>query len=428
MALVDSSGFAHVRLTVTDIARSKKFYDDVFGWPTAVDATDQAGEDGVTDDPERFFGGVIYQTPQGTLFGLRPGGSGAFDSSATGLDHVSFAVESREALDRVASALSDADVEHGEVKDLTGAGLAILSFQDPDDINIELTAPLASPEETQEHPTVTDTNDVPEGENGLFVRDSGGEGRPVLLIHGWPLSGDAWSAQVPALQEAGYRTVVYDRRGFGQSDPGDGYDYDALSDDVDNILSDLDLREVTLIGFSMGGGEVARYASRHGLDRIHSVVFAAAVPPYLLTSDDNPDGPLGQEAAEGMEAGLKADRDAFFDDFMTQFFTAGDELKVTEEQRQEAVALCRKSDQQAALGCMEAFGTTDFRADLSAVSVPTLVIHGDSDGIVPFEGSGKRTHDAIEGSELVVVEGAPHGLNVSHAEEFNAALLAFLAK
>ena len=136
-------------------------------------------------------------------------------------------------------------------------------------------------------------------------------------------------------------------------------------------------------------------------------MFAAAVPPYLMKSDDNPDGPLTEEAASGMEQGLSEDRDAFFDDFITAFFTAGDDLKVSEEQRQDAVAHGQQSDQEAALGCMEAFATTDFRDDLTSVTVPTLVIHGDSDGTVPFEGSGKRTHEAIEGSELVVLEGAP---------------------
>ena len=442
MALVTSSGFAHVRLTVTDIGRSKKFYDTVFGWPIAVDASAKADEEGVKDDPEQFYGGVVYQTPQGTLFGLRPVGSSAFDSATTGLDHVSFAVESRDDLDAAAAALADADVEHGEIKSLDGAGIAILSFQDPDNINIELTAPLpggdkATQDKAAENDQPTENDGAREsddeaadakGGHNLHVRDSGGDGRPVLLIHGWPLSGDSWSAQVPALQEAGYRTVVYDRRGFGTSDPGDSYDYDALSDDVDNILTDLDLTEVTLVGFSMGGGEVARYASRHGLDRIRSVVFAAAVPPYLLKTDDNPDGPLTPEFAEQLEAGLKDDRDGFFDNFMTQFFSAGDELKVSEEQRQEALALCKKSNQEAALGCMKAFATTDFRDDLESITVPTLVIHGDSDGTVPFEGSGKRTHEAIDGSELVVVEDAPHGFNVSHLDEFNSALLAFLER
>jgi non-heme chloroperoxidase len=272
------------------------------------------------------------------------------------------------------------------------------------------------------------TSDKATGDHNLNVRDTGGDGRPVVLIHGWPLSGASWSEQVPALTGAGYRVVTYDRRGFGKSDPGDSYDYDALAGDLDNILTDLDLHDATIVGFSMGGGEIARYASRYGLDRVHSVVFAAAVPPYLLTTDDNPDGPLSEELAGQMRSGLESDRDAFFDDFMTQFFSAGDDLKVSEEQRQEALELCRLSDQGAALGCMEAFGTTDFRDDLTKITVPTLVIHGDSDGTVPLEGSGKRTHEAIEGSELVVIEQGPHGINTSHPEEFNRALLAFLEK
>lgn len=263
----------------------------------------------------------------------------------------------------------------------------------------------------------------------VHVEDSGGPGRPVVLIHGWPLSGESWSEQVGPLSAAGHRVVAYDRRGFGRSDkPSKGYDYDTLADDLDGVLKELELTDVTLVGFSMGGGEVARYIARHGEGRIHSVVFAAAVPPYLMKTDDNPDGPLTEDAATEMEDGLKADRTTFFDGFTKDFFSAGDDLKVTEEQRQAAIALCHQSDQTAALGCMEAFGTTDFRDDLMKITVPTLVIHGDSDGIVPLEGSGQRTHQAIPSSELVVVEGAPHGFNVSHAEEFNRALLHFLER
>ena len=272
------------------------------------------------------------------------------------------------------------------------------------------------------------TSEKTTGDHNLNVRDSGGDGRPVVLIHGWPLSGESWSEQLPALKEAGYRVVTYDRRGFGKSDPGDSYDYDALAGDLDNVMTDLDLTDATLVGFSMGGGEVARYAARYGLDRVHSVVFAAAVPPYLLQTDDNPDGPLTEDLAHQMRSGLESDRDAFFDQFTTQFFSAGDELKVTEEQRQAALELCRLSDQDAALGCMEAFATTDFRDDLTKITVPTLVLHGDSDGTVPLEGSGRRTHEAIEGSELVVIENGPHGINTSHPDEFNRALLAFLTK
>jgi glyoxylase I family protein len=142
MAIVQSSGFAHVRLTVTDIARSKAFYDQVFGWPVAIDASDSVNDPGVRDDPAQFYGGTVYQTPQGTLFGLRPVGSGGFDSAQTGLDHVSFAVGSRSDLEKAAEALTTAGITHGEVTDLTDAGQAILSFQDPDDINVELSAPL----------------------------------------------------------------------------------------------------------------------------------------------------------------------------------------------------------------------------------------------------------------------------------------------
>ena len=261
----------------------------------------------------------------------------------------------------------------------------------------------------------------------LHVEDSGGTGRPVVLIHGWPLSAEAWQAQVGPLSEAGYRVIAYDRRGFGRSEkPADGFDYDTLAADLAGILEERDLRDVTLVGFSMGGGEVARYVANHGEERLRSVVFAAAVPPCLMKSEDNPDGPLTPEKAKEKEAAFKADREAYFEDFTRNFFSANDVLKVSEAQRQDAIAICRQADPAAALGCMQAFATTDFRADLAKVTVPTLVLHGDSDAVVPFEGSGKRTHAAIAGSELVLLRDAPHGCNVSHADEFNAALLKFL--
>jgi non-heme chloroperoxidase len=262
--------------------------------------------------------------------------------------------------------------------------------------------------------------------HNLHVTDSGGEGRPVVLIHGWPLSSASWKEQTPALTEAGYRVVAYDRRGFGKSDPGDGYDYDRLTDDLANVLDELDLTDVTLVGFSMGGGEVARYVAKYGEEKLHSVVFAAAVPPYLPKSDDNPDGPLDDATAQQFEDGMSGDRDAFFEEFATMFYSVGDDLVVDEATRSEAVTIARQSDEEAAVGCMEAFSTTDFRDDLTKITVPTLVIHGDGDGIVPFEGSGKRTHETVSGSALTLIEGAPHGCNVSHADEFNRSLLQFL--
>lgn len=263
----------------------------------------------------------------------------------------------------------------------------------------------------------------------IFTEDTGGTGRPVILIHGWPLSGEAWSKQVPALREAGYRVITYDRRGFGRSGkPASGFDYDTLAADLAGLIEDRDLSDVTLVGFSMGGGEVARYVGTYGEDKLRSVVFAAAVPPYLMQGPDNPDGPLTKEKAAEMEEGLRTDRATFFDGFTKDFFSANGELKVTEGERQDAIALCQQSDQAAALGCMEAFGTTDFRQDLPRITVPTLVIHGDADGIVPLEGSGARTHAAVQGSELIVIEDAPHGFNVSHADQFNAALIDFLRR
>jgi non-heme chloroperoxidase len=261
----------------------------------------------------------------------------------------------------------------------------------------------------------------------LHVQDSGGQGRPVILIHGWPLSGESWKAQIPALTAAGFRVIAYDRRGFGQSDkPPDGFDYDTLSDDLAGLIDDKKLTHVSLVGFSMGGGEVARYIGNYREANLHSVVFAAAVPPYLMKTDDNPHGPLTAQKAKEFETALRADRDAFFDGFTKDFFSANGKLMVSEQDRQEALALCKQSDPAAALGCMQAWATTDFRADLPRVTVPALVLHGDADATVPFEGSGARTHAMVKGSALQVIKGAPHGMNVSHATEFNAALVAFL--
>ena len=261
----------------------------------------------------------------------------------------------------------------------------------------------------------------------LHIEDTGGKGRPVVLIHGWPLSALAWEPQVAVLQAAGYRVVAYDRRGFGRSDkPESSYSYDVLADDLEGVMAQCGLQDVTLVGFSMGGGEVARYITRHGESRLHSVVFAAAVPPCLMKSADNPDGPLTPEAAQEKRHALEQDRPAFFEEFTQNFFSANGVLQVTELQRSAAVTVCHQSAQHAALACMDAFSTTDFREDLKKVTVPTLVIHGDADAIVPLAGSGQRTHSAVPHSQLVIVNGAPHGFNLSHAQAFNDALLAFL--
>ena len=260
----------------------------------------------------------------------------------------------------------------------------------------------------------------------LHYQDQG-EGKPVVLIHGWPLSGRAWEAQVPALVQAGYRVISYDRRGFGDSSqPWSGYDYDTFAADLDSLLTQLDLNAVTLVGFSMGGGEVARYLGKYGSKRIAKAVFAAAVPPFLYKSADNPEGGLDDATIAQFEAGVKGDRLAFLEGFSANFFKAGDKMTVSESQRVYARNIAAFASPKGTLDCIAAFGRTDFRGDLTRIKIPTLVIHGDADAIVPFEVSGARTHKAIAGSRLTLIKGAPHGLNLSHAAEFNKSLIEFL--
>jgi len=254
-----------------------------------------------------------------------------------------------------------------------------------------------------------------------------GAGKPVVLIHGWPLSARTWENQVPALVAAGFRVIMYDRRGFGaSSQPWAGYDYETLTADLDSLMRHLDLRDATLVGFSMGGGEVARYIGKHGTERVSKAVFAAAIPPYLFKSKDNPDGGLDDATIAGFEEGVKGDRLAFLEHFTKLFFSAGKDLKVSEAQRQYARDIAAFASAKGTLDCIGAFGRTDFRDDLKKFNIPTLVIHGDSDAIVPFEVSGKRTAAAIPGAKLVVIKGGPHGINASHADAFNKELLAFL--
>lgn len=261
----------------------------------------------------------------------------------------------------------------------------------------------------------------------LHIEDSGGSGRPVVLIHGWPLTTQSWEPQAEVLRDAGFRVVAYDRRGFGRSDkPATGYGYDVLADDLQRVIDQCGLDDVTLVGFSMGGGEVARFASRCGAGRLHSLVFAAAVTPCLLQSAHNPEGPLTPDKARDKRQAMERDRDAYFDNFTRSFYSADGVLLVTEQQRDAAIAQCQQSAQHAALACMDSFANTDFRADLAGIRLPTLVLHGDADAIVPLAGSGRRTHEAVAGSELVVIAGAPHGFNLSHAVVFNQALLQFL--
>ena len=261
----------------------------------------------------------------------------------------------------------------------------------------------------------------------LFVKDWG-SGRPVIFLHGWPLSSDSWDDQAMPMADAGFRTIAYDRRGFGRSSqPWSGYDYDTLADDLASVIEQTGAKDAVLVGFSMGGGEVVRYLSRYGTSRVSRAVLAAAVPPYLFKSDDNPDGGLDDATIGEFQKGVLTDRQAFLDEFTENFFTAGSTLKVSEAQRRYARDIAAFASPKGTLDCITAFGRTDFRADLAAVTVPTLVIHGDSDAIVPFEVRGKRSAEGIAGAQLVVIKDGPHGINASHPREFNDALLKFLA-
>ena len=261
----------------------------------------------------------------------------------------------------------------------------------------------------------------------LYYEDHG-TGKPVVLIHGWPLSGRSWECQVPALIEAGYRVITYDRRGFGwSSQPWGGYDYDTFAADLNTVMERLDLREATLVGFSMGGGEVARYVSTYGTNRVNKAVLAAAVPPYLYKAPDNPEGGLDDATIAMFQEGVKRDRLAFLDQFTKNFFAAESRTDlISEAARLYHCDIAAFASPKGTLDCIAAFSYTDFRGDLAKMHLPTLILHGDADAIVPFEVSGKRAHDLIPGSKLVLLRGGPHGLNTTHAEQFNRALLDFL--
>lgn len=255
-----------------------------------------------------------------------------------------------------------------------------------------------------------------------------GSGPPAVFIHGWPLSGDMWEYQRPFLGQQGVRTIAYDRRGFGKSDqPWDGYDYDTLADDLAAVLEACDVQGATLVGFSMGGGEVVRYLSRHGAARVVKIVLLAAVTPFLLKTDDNPDG-APKSTFDDMVEGLNKDRAKFLAGFGKNHFMAaalGHEAASAEALLQtQQIALM--ASPKATIDCVRAFGETDFRKDVAAVTVPTLVIHGTHDKAVPHEASGKKAAEMIPGARYIEYPGAPHGLFVTDKDRLNQDLLDFI--
>jgi pimeloyl-ACP methyl ester carboxylesterase len=260
----------------------------------------------------------------------------------------------------------------------------------------------------------------------LYYEDHG-SGKPVVLIHGWPLSGASWEKQTAALLAAGHRVITYDRRGFGKSSqPATGYDYDTFAEDLNKLVTALDLHDFALVGFSMGGGEVARYIGRYGSGRVSKAAFLGAVPPFLLKTADNPNG-VDISVFEGIKKGIAADRPAFLAGFLQNFYNMdalGGKV-ISDEVVRLSWNVAVGASPKGTLDCVTTW-YTDFRKDLQRIDVPTLVIHGDSDRIVPIEVSGKLTSQAVKGSRLVVIKNGPHGFTWTHADQTNAELVSFL--
>lgn len=263
----------------------------------------------------------------------------------------------------------------------------------------------------------------------LFVKDWGA-GRPVVLIHGWPLSADAWDEQSLALAEAGYRVIAYDRRGFGRSEqPWGGYDYDRFADDLSDVMSKLGVeRDAAIVGFSMGGGEVARYLSRHGTERVGKAALIGSIVPYLLKTDDHPDG-VPQSVFDEIADGIRDDRAAFFQTFFRTFYGVGlISQPVSNGVIENSWRQAMMSGLHPTLAAARAFATTDLRPDLASFTVPTLIIHGTGDDIVPIDITSRAAARAIPGARLIEYDGAPHGLPATHGKELVRDLLVFLAE
>jgi len=268
-------------------------------------------------------------------------------------------------------------------------------------------------------------------ENGndidLYFEDHG-SGPPVVLIHGYPLNGRSWERQERALLAAGYRAINYDRRGFGlSSQPTVGYDYDTFAADLNALLEHLDLQDIVLVGFSMGTGEVTRYLGRYGSARVRKAALLGAIPPFLLQTDDNPEGVPG-EVFEGIKAAVVKDRYAYFKDFFDNFYNV-DVLggsRISEQAWQASFNVAAGASPHASYACVDSW-LTDFRGDLPKIDVPTLVVHGTEDRILPISATAARLPGLVDDLKLVTVEGGPHNIAWTHPDEVNKPLLEFLA-
>jgi non-heme chloroperoxidase len=269
-------------------------------------------------------------------------------------------------------------------------------------------------------------------ENSTEIRihyEDVGDGKPVVLIHGFPLSGRSWEKQAAALLEAGYRVITYDRRGFGDSSqPSVGYDYDTFAADLDRLMSELDLRDTILVGFSMGTGEVTRYVGTYGSERVSKAVLLGVIPPFLLKTEDNPEGVDGS-VFDGIVEAIKADRLAYLTAFYADFYNLDDYLgkRISDEVVRDSWNVAAGAGAVGTVSCPPTW-ITDFRQDLPKIDVPTLVVHGDVDRILPIDATARRLPALIADCRLVEIPGAPHGMLWTHAAEVNEALLEFVTQ
>ncbi len=266
------------------------------------------------------------------------------------------------------------------------------------------------------------------GDIELYYEDHG-SGDPVVLIHGYPLSGASWEKQVSALLSAGHRVITYDRRGFGKSSqPTTGYNYDTFAEDLHKLVTHLKLRDFALVGFSMGGGEVARYIGKYGSKGVSKAVVIGGIPPYLLKTADNSDGVDGS-VFEGIQKAVAADRYAFFTEFFKNFFNTDVFLgkRISEQAVQASWNVAAGASATASLACVPTWHE-DFRNDVARIDVPTLVIHGEADRIVPMQASGAKTANLVKGARLVAIKDGPHAVSWTHADEVNAELVTFLGR
>ncbi|MFP1789392.1 alpha/beta fold hydrolase [Lonsdalea quercina] len=259
----------------------------------------------------------------------------------------------------------------------------------------------------------------------LYYKDWG-KGKPLLFSHGWPLDADMWDSQLYFFAEHGFRAIAFDRRGFGRSDqPWNGYHYDTLADDIHELSEHLQLDEMTLIGFSMGGGDVCRYLHRHSADRVKALALLSAVTPKLMKSADYPNG-VEQQVIDGIREGIMQDRAQFISDFDTPFYGLNKGMQVSEGVLTQTLNIALLASLKSTLDCVTAFSETDFRPDMHSINVPTLVIHGDADQVVPFESTGKVAAEMIKNAQLKVYAGAPHAIAQTHGDRLNQDLLAFI--